>query len=288
MTRRKKNSGLIPTLKTIVTIAVALLVACSFAYTTCTKDSTNRRLSQLASTDDEWRLAEVGNFRVDDAALLHYPGFDVMFSAEHHQPYYVAWVLTPEHARATAAKRSDNFRPDPDVDGSAQLSDYRRSGYDRGHMAPSADFKYSEEAQQATFFLTNICPQDNSLNAGAWARLEEQCRSWAQRDSTLVIVAGPILNDRLTQTIGETQVTVPSRFFKVVLAPYANPPRAIGFIMPNTYVEGGVQATAMSVDQVEEITGYDFFGYLPDEIEDSLEAVGEYHKWQYAKKKKKK
>ena len=153
-------------------------------------------------------------------------------------------------------------------------------------MAPSADFRYSKEAQDATFFLTNICPQAKALNERAWAKLEEQCRTWATRDSTLVIISGPILSDKLTTTIGESKVTVPNRFFKVILAPYANPPRAIGFVMPNGYVEGGVQASVMTVDQVEDITGYDFFSSLPDEIEAAVESEARYHVWQNPPKRR--
>lgn len=79
------------------------------------------------------------------------------------------------------------------------------------------------------------------------------------RDSAIVIVCGPILTDEITRAIGPGNVSVPERFFKVVLAPYANPPRAIGFIMNNGHVPGGMQAAAVSVDEVESATGYDFF-----------------------------
>lgn len=263
-------------------------MVCSVAYSTCAKSEADRRASQLVATAEEQELAVVKDAEIDDGQLIHYPGFDVYFSNNHRQPYYVSWVLTPEHARGGSVKRSDKFRPDPDVENCAQLDDYRNSGFDRGHMAPSADFKYAEDAQLATFFLTNMSPQRHELNGGAWGKLEDQCRNWAQRDSTLIIIAGPVLSDRIERTIGANEVSVPGRYFKVVLAPYAVPPRAIGFIMPNRYVEGGVQATAVSVDDVEEITGYDFFSALPDEIEDRLEAEGRYSQWQYSKSKKKK
>lgn len=285
--RPKGKSAFDPqTARNIFWLVILIVVFSSVAYSTCTKNRDDERLSQLAGNVGERELAVVVDSSApDDAVMLHYPGFDVYFSNTHRQPYYSAWILTPEHAVANVAKRSNNFRPDPDVARSATLADYRRSGYDRGHMAPSADFKYSQEAQDATFFLTNMSPQDNSLNTGAWANLEEQCRKWAKRDSTLIIIAGPILTDYLTESIGDSKVTVPQRYFKVVLAPYAQPPRAIGFIMPNHYVQGGVQATVTTVDQVEEITGYDFFSALPDEVENVLEADANYSLWQYNKKK---
>lgn len=275
-------------IRLILGVAFIVLLISTIAYSTSKKNTEAERLSALAGNLSDQELAVVVTDDLNDGQLLHYPGFDVMFSRTHHQPYYVSWVLTPEHVRNTEVKRSNNFRPDTEVEGTAQLSDYKNSGYDRGHMAPSADFRYDREAQDATFFLTNMSPQHPSLNTGAWNNLEEQCRSWALRDSTLIIVTGPILTDYLTETIGQTGVTVPDRYFKVVLAPYANPPRAIGFIMPNSKVAGGVQASAVTVDQVEAITGFDFYSSLPDELENVIEASAKYSDWQYSKNKKKK
>lgn len=283
--RKKRKSA--SELKNIVILVIAIISICSFAYSSCNNDI-DETSSRLAGSAELGQLARVVYpDDINDAIMLHYPGFDVLFSKNHRQPYYASWILTPEHAAASEFSRSNNFRPDPDVEESPTLSDYRGSGYDRGHMAPSADFRYSKEAQEATFFLTNMSPQKNTLNSKAWANLEDQCRAWALRDSTLIIIAGPILSDVLDESIGKNKITVPARYFKVVLAPFANPPRAIGFIMPNGYVEGGVQATAMSVDQVEDITGFDFFSALPDDVENQIEASAKYSHWQYPKKRKK-
>ncbi len=122
-------------------------------------------------------------------------------------------------------------------------------------------------------------PQVGALNHGAWKSLEEKCRNWADIDSAIIIVTGPILTDRITDYIGESQVAVPQRFFKVVLSPFSDPPRAIGFIMPNGKVPGGMQAAAVSVDEVEAATGYDFFSALPDDIENEIESQCKFHYW---------
>lgn len=271
-------------------IVAALFVTfiISVAYSTCSKNRHDDGLAGAVDGMSAESLVKVID-KTDytgDAEMLNYPGFDVYFSHKHHQPYYSAWILTPEHAASQSYSRSNNFRADGYVNGSAKVADYRRSGFDRGHMAPSGDFRYDDKAQNATFYLTNISPQRKELNTKAWANLEEQCRSWAKRDSTLIIITGPILNNYLTQTIGNTGVTVPDRYFKVILAPYANPPRAIGFIMPNSNVPGGVQAAAVTVDQVEEVTGFDFFSSLPDDIEAEVESQARYSKWQYSNKRK--
>lgn len=269
----------------VVGIIVVILISVgSIAYCTAAarRDIANAR-KRMSQTDTS-RLTKVIAPNMADGEMLYFPGFDVYYSNDNRQPYYVSWALTPEHVRANNVSRSNNFHPEPSVSKSAELNDYRRSGFDRGHMAPAGDFKYSQEAQDATFSLANITPQHHDLNTRAWKNLEEQCRKWALRDSTLYIVCGPILSDYLTESIGDNKVTVPERFFKVVLAPYADPPRAIGFIMPNQVVPGGVQATVVTVDQVEEITGYDFFSELPDEIENAVESNSKYSLWQYKKK----
>lgn len=153
-------------------------------------------------------------------------------------------------------------------------------------MAPAGDMKWSDEAMRQTFFLTNICPQMKSLNTGAWKRLEEKCRQWAKADSAILIVCGPVLTDTLKEYIGDSRVAVPERFFKVVLAPYANPVRGIGFIMDNGRVEGGMQSAAVSIDEVERVTGHDFFACLPDEIETKVEAECDFPFWSNIKAKR--
>ncbi len=210
--------------------------------------------------------------------LIHYTGMDVSFNPEAHVPNWVAWELTRDETDGEEP-RHNRFETDSDVRGCATVDDYRNSGYDRGHMAPAADMKWDSRAMHESFLLTNICPQDHRLNAGTWKKLEEKCRLWAQADSAIYIVCGPVLTDPVDEYIGASSVVVPKRFFKVILSPYANPPRGIGFIMPNGTVEGGMQKAACSIDEVEAITGLDFFAALPDSIEAAVESQSDFHKW---------
>ena len=214
---------------------------------------------------------------------LAYNGFDVSFNPSHHQPNYSAWELTAEKANGQLPRKS-KFAPDNDVYGCATLEDYRNSGFDRGHMVPAGDMKWDINAMEDSHLLTNICPQDHALNGGRWASLENKCREWVQRDSLLVIICGPILSDRMPRTIGRSAISVPERFFKVIFAPYANPPRAIGFIMPNSAPQEGLESLAVSVDNVEEITGFDFFSCLPDDIESEVESQVNYRIWNRRKR----
>lgn len=210
--------------------------------------------------------------------LLRYKGMTVSFNAEAHLPNWVAWELTREETTGSEP-RAQNFEADPAARGCATPRDYSYSGYDRGHMAPAADMKWDPEAMRQSFLMTNVCPQAKSLNTGAWKRLESKCRTWADADSAIIIVCGPVLTDSIDEHIGATGVAVPRRFFKVVLSPYADPPRAIGFLMDNGYIKGGLQTTAVSVDAVEAATGHDFFSSLPDRLEEEVEAQCQFHKW---------
>lgn len=213
-----------------------------------------------------------------EAVLNHYAAIKVSFNADHHIPNWVSWELTRDHTNGPVA-RTDNFLNDPRVYGCPTTYDYTRSGYDRGHMSPAADNRWSETAMKECFYMTNICPQVHEMNAGAWEVLEQRCRQWAVADSAIVIVCGPVLTDNLTERIGTIGVTVPQRYFKVIVAPYSNPPRGIGFIMNNGEVPGGIQACAHSIDEVEQITGHDFFHTLPDDLEQQLESQCNFTQW---------
>lgn len=212
-----------------------------------------------------------------DGIELDYECFKVNFNPELHIPNYVVWELTADETYGTI--RRGSFQPDFKVKESADPRDYTGSGYDRGHMAPAGDMKFDPKAMERCFYMTNIVPQSHTLNGGTWNKLEEKCRAWARVDSAIIIICGPILSPKPTEFIGRKKVGVPHAFFKVVLAPYANPPRAIGFIMPNSRVDGGLQTTAVSVDSVEAATGLDFFSALPDSIEEQLESARNFHYW---------
>lgn len=207
-----------------------------------------------------------------------YTGFSVDFNPLLHVPNYVVWELTADKASGTIKRKSD-FHQDISVPGCPGLEDYRRSGFSRGHMAPAADMKWSEQAMFDSHSLANICPQDESVNNGVWGSIESMCRRWARTDSLVLIAAGPVLSDTLTRSIGSSAVAVPERFFKVVLAPDAIPPRAIAFLVPNSPGKYRVEDCVVSVDEVEAATGYDFFPWLPDEIENEIESQSDLRQW---------
>lgn len=231
------------------------------------------------SEPGSWNLEKVIIPDSINNQMIDYEGFTVAFNPSMHQPNYVVWTLEPSETDGPFSRDNKMFQQDFNIEGSATLADYRNSGYDRGHMAPAADMKWSEKAMWDCHLLTNMCPQEKSLNSGAWATVEKNTRNWALKHGELIIVAGPVLSDYFTRYIGESHIPVPERFFKVILAPEANPPLGIGFIMPNSYVEGGAQSTVVSIDEVEAVTGFDFFSDLPDDIENEVEKRASLRLW---------
>lgn len=210
--------------------------------------------------------------------IVEYEGFRVSFNEDNKTPNWVAWELLGTETDGVE-KRYDKFWQDTNVRGCPTTRDYANSGYDRGHLCPAADQKWSRQAMIDCFSLTNIAPQDHALNAGAWSTLEKKERLWAQRDSAIVIIAGPIYEKTDNKKIGEAGVRVPSSFFKVIIAPYLDEPRGIGFIYPNMSSPGNMKDYSMSIDEVEKITGIDFFYNLPDDIENRIEAVASFKEW---------
>jgi endonuclease G len=193
-------------------------------------------------------------------------------------PKWVAWHLTSDHTSGDQ-RRLSNFIVDDEVPfPRAELVDYKGSGYDRGHMCPAGDNKWGFEPMKESFYLTNICPQDNNLNCGDWNELEIACRDWANKYGDIYIVAGPILYKGKHKTIGPNKVTVPEAFFKVVLCMNGTP-KAIGFIYKNQPCNNPQSSYVNSIDQVERITGFDFFPNLPDEIEEIVESKANLSEW---------
>lgn len=210
--------------------------------------------------------------------IVEYEGFRVSFNKDNKTPNWVAWELLGTETEGEIP-RYDNFWQDENVEGCPQTSDYKKSGYDRGHLCPAADQKWSQQAMIDCFSLANIAPQDHALNAGAWQTLESKERAWAKRDSAIVIIAGPIYESSDQERIGNAKVRVPGAFFKVIIAPYLEEPRGIGFIYPNMSSPGDMKDYAMSIDEVEEITGYDFFYNLPDDMEEAIESKYSFKDW---------
>ena len=211
--------------------------------------------------------------------LVRRTGYTLKYLEQYEQAAWVAQVLTGQQIQGKEP-RENVFMNDPEVkSGSAVTADYTRSGYDRGHLAPAGDFKNSAVAMKESFYMSNISPQDPAFNRGVWSELEKLVRAWAYKYEKVYVVTGPVLKPGLKKIGRINQVAVPEQFYKVVL--YVNPPyvKGIAFLMNNEGSNLPLHKFVVSIDEVERLTGIDFFPRLPDDIERRVEARSNPREW---------
>lgn len=210
--------------------------------------------------------------------ILKRKAYTLSYNKNTKCPNWVAWHLTAEHADGDCPRDNSYYEDEEVPIPRATNDDYRGSGWSRGHMCPAGDNKWDAKAMQESNILTNICPQDRGLNSGVWNKIERDCRRWAKKYGDIYIVCGPIFLNREHETIGVNKVVVPEAFFKVILC-LQGKPKAIGYVVRNN---GGTKKRDMyvnTVDDVERITGIDFFPALPDSIENVVEAYANLENW---------
>lgn len=207
--------------------------------------------------------------------LITHSHFSLSYVEDHEQAEWVYYKLNPILLKGSS-KRTNNFRVDLKVKtGSAEISDYKKSGYDRGHLAPAADMKFSKISMSESFFMSNMSPQKPSFNRGGWKKLESLVRFWAE-DSEIHIVTGGILNKSLNK-IGGNRVSVPDYFYKIIFDTHDC--KMIGFVMPNKKITHELESYIKTIDEIENLTGIDFFYDLEDHIENELESEIDLNKW---------
>ena len=217
--------------------------------------------------------------------IIDRPGYALGYIEYHEQPAWVVYHFTKEEAVTKAVKRSDDFREDPEIPtGSATLADYRRSGYDRGHLAPAADMAFSVRTMSDSFYMSNMSPQKPAFNRGIWKNLEAQVRYFAITEHDVYIVTRPILPKTKTVTIGGNRVTVPTHYYKVIYD-RTPPEKMIGFILPNEGSNRPLRDFAVTVDAVEDATGLNFFSTVPQPKQEQLESTISVQDWCWKKRK---
>jgi endonuclease G len=220
--------------------------------------------------------------------VIEYLGFTLSYDEEWEQAEWVAYILERKNIQQEWGDRPRNFKSDPKVStGSATDADYRGSGYDRGHLAPFADFAWNDEQALETFYLSNISPQARQFNQGVWRELEELTRDWANRFQRLYVVTGPVMTEEPKGTIGRSnRVAIPAAYYKVLLDLDDPEQKGIGFVIPNEISFDPLPEYARSIDEVEALTGIDFFpDLMPKDQEAALERVGNPDLWPFSKKK---
>lgn len=213
--------------------------------------------------------------------IVHHNYYSLSYSEEHEQAEWVAYALHKKDIAYTNFKRPF-FVSDPNVrTTSASWKNYKRSGYDKGHLCPAGDRKFSLKAFDETFYTSNITPQKHKFNAGIWNKLEQKTRYWAKKYKHLYVVTGGVLDANPLKTIGKERVTVPHAFYKVLLD-YTKPEiKVIAFLIPHKESKKPLSDFVISIDELEKITKLDFFPNLPNDIENKLEASVNYKKWAF-------
>ena len=161
---------------------------------------------------------------------------------------------------------------------SSELSDYKGSGYDRGHLVPTGDMKYSDESMRESFFMSNISPQNPDFNRGIWRKLEQLVRDWGREGEIFITTGGVLLYENLG-SIGSNKVTIPSKFYKIVYSSHKN--SMIGFLVPKKKSNFKLESFVVEVDSIEKITGINFYEDLPDNMENLLESEINLKKWKF-------
>lgn len=247
------------------------------------------KLETLRLEKIRFDLKQVGlpstNYIEHEALFLEY-------AEAHEQARWVAHIILPQ-VKDGNVRRSNDFRADPKVrSGSAVEADYFLKflqtdssytydgyGYDRGHLAPSADFRWSALALSESYFYTNMSPQRPEFNQGRWAELESFLRGYViSNDAQLFVVTGPLLRADLPKVERSVNgLSLPDAYFKVAMD--LENGRGIGFIMPNRGIDDPIETFATSIDEVEQKTGLDFFNLLPESKERAIESSLEKKEW---------
>jgi endonuclease G len=246
--------------------------------------------SFVPSFEEQQSVSDIHNTCIDDSLyypkidsgeyVIHHQYYDLVYDELHEQAKWVFYKLYPSYLNGPYKRRND-FRADPKViSNSANHSDYRGSGYDRGHLMPAADMTWSEVALSESFYYSNMSPQHPSFNRGVWKRLESKVRSWCMESDSLFIITGPVVNT-IFDVIGQNRVAVPGAYFKVIMRFKQNKKEVIAFLLPNTSSKESLESFVYSIDSLKQVIDIDFFHYQNEEFQRKLESSTTKEMWDW-------
>ena len=215
--------------------------------------------------------------------IIHHTAYSLAYDEPFEQARWVSYELTKENLDKPNVERTDYFNTDPKVTTqSARHSDYTRSGYTRGHLAPAGDMAQSKVTMEESFYMSNMSPQLRAFNNGIWRELEEQVRDWVLEDDRLFVTTGGVLNGEIVKYIGKNRVAVPAYFYKVLLDVDYPEQKGIAFVIPHERSDEPLSDFVMTIVEAEQITGIDFFAeLLAPELEKELESQIDINQWPF-------
>lgn len=210
--------------------------------------------------------------------------YSLSYNEQYELSDWVAYRLTEASLKVKNVPRAKRFKSDPLVDTySAKHRDYSNSGYTRGHMAPAGDMAFSVDAMQESFYMSNMMPQKRANNNGIWKELEETTRDWAYTRDDIIVITGPIYQN-IRKYIGQNRIAVPDKFYKILCDDKEE--EMIGFIIPNNKCYEPLPKYAVSIDEIEKLTGLDFFNQIfSDRQEEYLESKVDLSNWKFSDKR---
>jgi endonuclease G len=218
-----------------------------------------------------------------DVIMIDHQYFKIAYNFKRRLPEYVTYQLTAEQLRSKSAERKNKFVPDPYLVNKdlpyVVTSEYNRSGYDRGHLAPSADFAWSQDANNMTFVMSNMAPQTPGLNRDAWKRLEDQVRKWACGEEKVTVITGPVLTDNLPTL--KSGLEIPQDFFKIVIDETA-PKKMIAFLYHQTDKGNVLKERMVPMNNIEKATGIAFTQDFPELQSGKMRVPASLNEWKEA------
>jgi endonuclease G len=254
----------------------------------------NEKIEGLKLEKIQQSLEEVGlpSLQAGDELVRH-SALVLAYAEKYEQARWVAHIILPDVIKGTVTRTND-FRIDEKVkNGSAVEADYFLKklkadssweydafGFDRGHLAPSADFRWSSVALSESYYYSNMSPQLADFNRGKWGDLEDAIRGYIYNNNgtELYVFTGPVLKEGLAVIErGVNKVSIPQQYFKIVAD--LNKKKAIAFLMPNEAISKPLKSFATSIDNIEALTGLNFFNKLPEALQDILEKQADATDW---------
>lgn len=215
-----------------------------------------------------------------EVVMIDHGYFKIAYNKKRRLAEYVTYKLTADQLKNKSAKRNDKFIPDPFLVKKniayVVTSEYTKSGYDRGHLAPSADFAWNQAANDITFVMSNMAPQTPGLNRGAWKRLEDQVRKWACGEQVVTVITGPVLGENLPRL--KSGLEVPQEFFKIVIDETA-PKKAVAFMYHQNDKGDVMKKRVIGLEKVEAATGLAFNKDFPQFPQDSGRLPANLNEW---------
>ena len=213
-------------------------------------------------------------------AIVEHSYYALSYNEDYEQAEWVAYALHRDNLTSDQRKRP-YFIEDPKVKTkSADWRNYKRSGYDRGHLCPAGDRRFTKQAYDETFYTSNISPQDRDFNAGIWNRLEMKTRYWAKKYGSIYVITAGVLENGLEE-IGAEDVAVPRYFYKIIAKGEKNNLKVVAFLMENKQSTASLKKFLVPIDVLEKKTGIDFFKELSKEQQSKLESKVQVRDWKF-------